>query len=404
MAASFDPAALAAAPDGGAALLEALMHGVARAGDAPLLIQLAAAMQLRGLRLSANAHRSLLHVLSRAGRREEALAWLAERVPADLLSWEHVVAVARPAEQDGDVALLRRTLDAARARGVADPAHALAGVRLALAGAEGGVAGAEGAWRELAGELAAAGRAPDSALLARRVFVLHGLAVGRDKGGAPGGNMAAAHGPMVAATRDLLAHLESSSGKAPLGAATATSSSSNGRDQLQLAAWWEQPSTSSSSSDKANFSISDISDISTSTGSSSSSSDLFSITGAGAGPAALQGDPAAPWGAPTAEQETVVKALDAAAGVAAKMLDEAAVAEMVARRDALGLPPTVQLFRALLSLQAWGRGTPETVEVRLAGGRVDAGGGALVLCVPSPFLGQLAGCLSTHCSHTSRRP
>jgi hypothetical protein len=372
VAAAFDPALLAAAPDGGASVLEALMHGVARAGDAPLVIQLAAAMQLRGLRLSGPAHRSLLHVLAKARRWDEACEWLEARVPGEALSWEHVAAVARPAELEGEPAALRRALAVAAAARLPDPARALAGARLALAAANSGAGGLEAAWRQLLAELAAAGEAPPGpGLLARRVLAMRALARR---------SPAAVHGPIMAAAGEMLDALEAEAARLrpAAGAAAGVAAAAEWGDHISSsrAGDWAAPWLEAGAPEAARRGAS-LFALDCDGGGGGSSGAAAAATAAAALPRDAAGGDLG-WAEPASSIEEVaaVRALDLALSVAAKMLDEAGAGALTARRAALGLPPTPRMYQSLLNLAAWGRGTPESVEVRQPRGVVRGAAGA----------------------------
>lgn len=93
-----------AAPGKGAAILEALLFGAAKLGDAALLSQLLRCMAAAHIPLSTAGHTAVLHGLARVGRCAKAVRWLKESVPPQLLTSSMVRNLVQPLLQQNNVA------------------------------------------------------------------------------------------------------------------------------------------------------------------------------------------------------------------------------------------------------------------------------------------------------------
>lgn len=94
---------LCAAPDKGAAILEALMFGAAKLGDMQLLAQLLRCCQAAQIPLSSAGHTAVLHGLAHSGQASRAKKWLQEEVPRSVLNSHMLRAVVQPLLQQGQV-------------------------------------------------------------------------------------------------------------------------------------------------------------------------------------------------------------------------------------------------------------------------------------------------------------
>lgn len=92
-----------AAPDKGAAILEALMFGAAKLGDMQLLAQLLRCCKAADIPLSPTGHTAVLHGLAHSGQASRAKRWLQEEVPKQVISSSMLRAVVQPLLQQGHV-------------------------------------------------------------------------------------------------------------------------------------------------------------------------------------------------------------------------------------------------------------------------------------------------------------